>query len=588
MTNKFVISLLTVLGLHFAGTPFAGMIFGAENEGLEEESTHSCGQLLIKVVYTPRVGEQKRKTLTAQIPHAVGSNHSVTDQGILKTILVVNLGKAVQATLKAFRNTLAPLPTILQVDENNIGLRTIGGVPLLPDASEAKTRNQKLAAGLRHLLQQFRAGADGLNLRNDQKLNEVFVYLEKLASLIDTAKEGYDHGNLEVLGGGFLTRGGGGGPRLGGATRSFSAMPLGAPTAKGMTLATGGAQDVNQFYAKLDRHSIPDESDFDPEGFLRTFELPLLSGKPAADLVSADAGVLYDPSGRKLYVQVAFTSNVSTEAFDRPPLNLSLAVDISASMGEVDGASSSVSRARGDGSSRSETERKNRITWAKESAASIVSQLTDRDFISVVLFDDRAEFLSRPMRATQANKAILLQRIQGIEPRGSTDVTKALNLAKSLVAEASLEMKGDVVKRIVLISDVGHNQSATDGVVAVASLAAQSGVGLTVVGIGKQLEPELAKQISVLRGGNYIFVKDGSGLEKLARRIDLLATPVASDIAIGVEVKGLNAKLAKAYGANLTPGETMALDRVIEVPTLFFVESEDGGGTILLQFNLEP
>jgi len=100
--------------------------------------------------------------------------------------------------------------------------------------------------------------------------------------------------------------------------------------------------------------------------------------------------------GEKVYLQL-FVRTPRVEKPYRKPLNISVVLDRSGSMGD---------------------ERK--IEYAKSALTSLIRQLSDKDILSVVIYDDVVEVL-RPAGRVR-DKRELLRLIDRVFPRGSTNL----------------------------------------------------------------------------------------------------------------------------------------------------------------------
>ena len=98
----------------------------------------------------------------------------------------------------------------------------------------------------------------------------------------------------------------------------------------------GGSQDIGVARDIIEAGGIPRHTHFSAEGLFSEHDLPL-NGEECAELLcprSATSGIvpIDDPTERYL-VQLGFGTNIDGATFERRPLNLALAVDISGSMG---------------------------------------------------------------------------------------------------------------------------------------------------------------------------------------------------------------------------------------------------------------
>jgi Ca-activated chloride channel family protein len=139
--------------------------------------------------------------------------------------------------------------------------------------------------------------------------------------------------------------------------------------------------------------------------------------------------------------------------------------------------------------------------------------------------------------------------------------------------------------RVILISDAGLNTGVTDENILLKEVADYAGehVGLTAIGVGDNFNQKFVRKITESQGGNYLFVQSGKRMIEYFQQFDFFVSPVAYNLKAQLNVEGLEAKLAKAYGVPTVPGEP--LRDVIDIRSLFLAAS--GGGALLLEYDLK-
>lgn len=354
------------------------------------------------------------------------------------------------------------------------------------------------------------------------------------------------------------------GPGPGPAPMPPPPMPAPAPGPGngGGQLVGGGAKDMEYVRKLILEGRVPHKENLTIEGLLAEFDFPLTLAS-CTQLVCVQPAVLVEPNQRKLWVEVAMNSSISSENFKRPALNLSLIIDVSGSM------------AANDGTVRS------RLEWVKEAAIHAVSELEEGDLLNIVIFDTHAEILLSPTPVVRREE--IIQKIKSLETRNSTNLEEGLRVGLELL-EASASPKR--ASRAILLTDAGLNTGVTDKSIIerLVNRFAANNIGLTAVGIGDNFEQDLIHNISRLRGGNYIFVESGRRLAEYFNGFDFLVSPIAYSFKADLKINGLKSRLAAAYGI---PGKfgDQAVVKLIELETLFFA-GPAGGGTILLEYDL--
>lgn len=301
------------------------------------------------------------------------------------------------------------------------------------------------------------------------------------------------------------------------------------------------------------------------EGFLSEFHLPLFNQGMCEKLICVNPAVAIDASQKRMYVQVGMNSSTTAADFKRKPLNLSLVIDISGSMDEHDGTE------------------KSRLEWAKEAALLTLNELNEQDIVSVVIFDGDASVLIEPSFYAQGNKKTLADKIRELQTRGSTNLEACLHRGYELVAR---NLKPDYENRVILISDAGLNTGTTDdaSLLSLVSDYALEKIGLTAIGIGENFNHAFINKIATTNGGNYIFAQSGKQLARSFANFKYLVSPVAYNIAADIDIRGIEAVLAKAYGIPFKKGEE--LKELVNIRTLFFSTAEAGGGAMILEYDL--
>lgn len=482
----------------------------------------------------------KRGSQSVDIPAARGRALVSTDPGIEKTILLAEVVDGVLGSLERYERACAPRRP-----------------PLVPDWRErpepwsCAAQREAIGEALRRDIAGWSARLYANQLiRSDPEVAEVLDVLRGLA-------ENMEEGGEPV--GGFEE------PRV------LRAVPLDAGAAASMSAAAGGglnvtgggAQDFGYFRKLVEDGYVPKAESLTVEGFLREFDLPLVNAPRCAELICVGPAVAVDPESGRLYVQLGMSSSVTSETFQRKPLNLAVVLDISGSMGATDGTEQS------------------RLAWAKDALVQTIEELDGNDLLSIVIFDTNSEILLRPERVR--DRARIIQKVRALETRGSTNLEAGLRDGYRLVGENRDRLRG-YEHRVILISDAGLNTGVTDpaALLRLVTNNASEGIGLTALGLGENFNQDFIHGIANSRGGNYLYVHSGEDMVRYFDAFDYLVTPVAHDFKVGLTVKGVQARLIAAYGVATEEGGQPARD-LIDLETLFFSEE---GGAILLEYEL--
>ncbi|MFY1827377.1 YfbK domain-containing protein [Myxococcus fulvus] len=148
----------------------------------------------------------------------------------------------------------------------------------------------------------------------------------------------------------------------------------------------------------------------------------------------------------------------------------------------------------------------NRLELVKQSLRLLVSELDERDLVSLVVYGSEARRVLPPTSALYASR--LLSAIDGLRTEGSTNAQAGLELGYRIAADHILE---GGINRIILCSDGVANVgiSDADGIwEKVKSLAAR-GITLSTVGFGMgNYNDVLMERLSHVGEGNYAYVDE--------------------------------------------------------------------------------
>ena len=145
------------------------------------------------------------------------------------------------------------------------------------------------------------------------------------------------------------------------------------------------------------------------------------------------------------------------------------------------------------------------LSLAKQGAIKCVEAMTDKDFVGVISFNDRAYLKSDLLPTTEANKAELTRVISGLTAGSGTVYTDAIKMAH----KALLNSKADVKHMIFLSdgrpSDYGHYNAAAD--------AARDGISVSTIGLG--FSSEILEYMAQTAGGRYYYVRNADDLPNI-------------------------------------------------------------------------
>lgn len=284
-------------------------------------------------------------------------------------------------------------------------------------------------------------------------------------------------------------------------------------------------------------------------------------------------------SGRSstLPLLVRILPSAAQQVVRRPPLNLALVLDRSGSMSN------------------------GKMELAKEAACNLVSNLTPRDRVAVVAFDN---MVTRVASSTPVTDVAALHRaIKGIHTGGNTALHQGW-------VEGGLEvghhLSKETLSRVILLTDGQANEGECnpDVLASHARELASRGVSTTTMGIGEDYDERLLNAMARAGDGNFYHIQSSAQFEQFfGLELSGLANLVGGTVRLtlrprtGVAVRVLNeldreqgnsksGLLSRLLGRAETVGhETLVLPNMIaevpiEVSMILTVDAVPSSGTL--------
>jgi Ca-activated chloride channel homolog len=233
-------------------------------------------------------------------------------------------------------------------------------------------------------------------------------------------------------------------------------------------------------------------------------ELTLSAGLESAYVLQGSPGEAY------LVIDLA-AAQAQAQA-QRPSMGVALVIDRSGSMA-------------GD-----------KIVNARNAASSFIQSMADGDVVSVYQYDDVVEQVAPPTVVDANSRALLASVVQGIQPRGSTNLNGGLVAGIESLSSALAERP---VRRVILISDglanVGPSSPFELG--NTAATGAARGVSVTTIGVGLDYDENLMTTVAVRSGGRFYHLQEPAQLAAI----------------LETELNSLGATVARAIQLELVP-----------------------------------
>lgn len=239
---------------------------------------------------------------------------------------------------------------------------------------------------------------------------------------------------------------------------------------------------------------------------------------------------LYSKSAPDSLILKVDLSAATTQPQKRQPLNLALVFDRSGSMAD-----------------------ENKFMHAMRAANIVFENLSDRDIVSLIVFNDTAVVMSPAGRAV--NKDFLRYRLGQFGPRGDTNLSAALLEAFAQIDSKSADGQ---LKRVIVLTDGMANKGVTDPekLQKLVAAAHTRGIGVSTLGCGTEFNEKVLSNLAKAGGGRYTYVRSGELIpDAVAAELDGLLDVVAQNAKLELRVAS-GANIKRVYGrpvGNPTP-----------------------------------
>jgi Ca-activated chloride channel homolog len=312
-----------------------------------------------------------------------------------------------------------------------------------------------------------------------------------------------------------------------------------------MGATAGGAQDNGLAQTQVNQGHVPRPEAFTVEGLLNQYDLPLESLPCAQDLcIDAAYGVapVLVEDRAAVFVQIGFSSGIDSASFRRLPLNLSVVVDKSGSMSDA-----------------------SKLASVKQALYRLIDQLDEGDRLSIVLFDSSVAVLAAPAPVT--DRAKLKTAVANISAGNTTNMAAGLRQGCAFV-QANAGKPG-ISDRVMVFTDANTNTGDTDqtAFVQIAASNAAQNIGITLFGVGTDLNQDLVLAITGMRGGSYFYLQNATKIATVFDTdFDYIVTPLAYDLGFQL-LPALGFVITAVYG--FPAWRTGSTTVEFNIPTVF-------------------
>lgn len=142
------------------------------------------------------------------------------------------------------------------------------------------------------------------------------------------------------------------------------------------------------------------------------------------------------------------------------------------------------------------------LTIVKKAASRLVDQLSEQDFLSVVVFDHQAKILL-PLQAVSDRDAIK-RKLDTLKPSGGTAIDEGMKLG---IEEAAQGKQGRV-SQLMLLTDGENEHGDNKRCLKLAQVAADYTLTLNSLGFGDHWNQDVLEQISDAGGGTLAYIEE--------------------------------------------------------------------------------
>jgi len=300
----------------------------------------------------------------------------------------------------------------------------------------------------------------------------------------------------------------------------------------GAGVTTGGAQDIGAARAQIEAGLVPTSEFITAEGLFSEHDFAV-SDNTCGDLLCVKPGIaVYNPilsDSSRVLLHLAMLSNVDAATFRHAPSQLVIVVDRSGSMGGHVGE-------------------KTKMDAVKQAVQQLVSALPASDEIALVSFNHE-HTVDVPLAPLAAHRRVLAHSaVDRWRSGGSTDIESPLRHAFEILDAA--DGSESYTRRVLLLTDALPNTGnyEDEDFITLTTQYAAKNIGLTAMGVGLDFGAQLARQISEIRGGNYVFLKNQEDIERtISEDLEFLLSPIAHDFSLSV-VPAAGLSLSNVYG----------------------------------------
>jgi len=219
-----------------------------------------------------------------------------------------------------------------------------------------------------------------------------------------------------------------------------------------------------------------------------------------------------------------------------------------------------------------------RMERVKAAATEIINQMSGRDYLSVVGFNDRATVI---IEATQVeNKKVLASRARMARAMGGTEILQGLRAG---LKENRKHLSKERVNHIILLTD-GRTYGDEEECILLANTAAREGISISTLGLGSEWNDQFLDDLASITGGASGFIKSANSVvEFMNNEVEKLANVLIERVQCAV-VTDMQTDLEMTFKLKPSP---QPVPEMVEVMQLGGIPSERMM-SILFQIQIPP
>jgi hypothetical protein len=281
--------------------------------------------------------------------------------------------------------------------------------------------------------------------------------------------------------------------------------------------------------ARTRTHGLMEPQQLIVEEFMNyhTHDIPL---PPRGELVAMEikgervARVGYEDQWEEWVFQVGLATRPVAVASQRPPVNLSLVVDGSGSMGSDQ-----------------------KMEKVKNALQTFFQQLRPNDQVSLIRFSNEATLAYQGA----ARHSGLETSLRQIYPGGGTNLHAGLMLGLQQLGQMGDGWEYNRDRRLILLTDGLANQGLTDlpAILDDVGPFLEEGIQISTIGVGSDVNFDLLAELPRASGGQHHFIGSSSeDIEKVFRKeAESLLAPVLQDVSLQIQLPE-ELRLVQFYG----------------------------------------